>query len=375
MATPAFSEESGGETALAQEIRARILSQGPIPFREFMATALYDPTHGYYAGETQRVGKEGDFITSVSAGRCFGLILARRLASYWREIGSPSEFHIIEPGAHDGALCYDILSEAKTTQTDFYKALHYHLIETTPLLRSRQKTKLSPEFSDKFSCHASITDIQQVTGAVLSNELLDAFPVDIVRYQDGKWHQLTVGLDSHSQFTFVAAPLSDQLAEFCRDLENNGFYPEGYTTEFNPGIKPFVREVANVLTRGLMITVDYGHHSEDYYHPDRTEGTLQTYYQHQKSDNPLTAPGEIDITCHVDFTRLENEASAVGFKLVSLGTQASYLTNHAKHWLLELEKVMTPETPTLLRQFQTLTHPAMLGTRFMVLEMERTVEK
>jgi len=371
MATPAFNQEPSDITPLDQKIRNLITERGPIPFRDFMQASLYDEHGGFYAGQNQRVGKQGDFITSVSIGQCFGLILARRLAKYWQDIGKPETFHIMEPGAHNGALCKDILIEVQQHSPEFYHALHYQLIEATPQLRSAQGKNLGADFDGKFTSHPDFSEIRGVTGAIISNELIDAFPVDLIRRIDHEWRQLFVGL-SDGEFEFINSPITDPaLTEFCQSLDQLATYPDGYTTEYNPGLKAFAQGSAESLSSGLLITIDYGHHAEDYYHPDRNEGTLQTYHRHQKSDNPLSSPGEIDITCHVDFTRLENELISAGFSRLSLGTQASYLTNHAKQWLLDLEKVLTPETPALLRQFQTLTHPAMLGTRFMVLEMEK----
>lgn len=374
MAITAFTEENNGVSPLTQKLRDQISSAGPIPFREFMTTALYDEAYGYYAGNQQRVGKNGDFITSVSVGRCFGLILAHRLERYWHKIGRPKVFHMIEPGAHDAALSLDILSEIHDAMPDFYRVIHYHLVETTDKLRTAQAETLAPLHAEKFSIHHSLKKINGVTGAIISNELIDAFPVDLIRFFQGEWQLLSVVLDADAQFKLSPTPLSvedSHLIAFCEKLSEKADFPEGYTTEYQPSLKSYTAEASAALAKGLFITVDYGHHAEDYYHPDRSEGTLQTYHDHQKSDNPLAAPGEIDITCHVDFTRLCHEAEAAGFQLNSLGTQASYLTRHAKDWLLSLEKVLTPETPALLRQFQTLTHPSMLGTRFMVLEMEK----
>lgn len=371
MATPAFSEEVPDTAPLAESLSQQIMTHGPMLFRDFMQAALYDSTHGYYSQPSQRVGKQGDFITSVSIGPCFGLILARRLADYWSKIGKPSAFHIIEPGAHDGALCHDLLTEARKNSPDFFQALHYHLIETSPSLRTQHAEKLAADFDGKFSSRSSFSEIQNVTGAILSNELIDAFPVDLIRRRHDQWQELRVD-HGDDGLSFIETAISDPaLADFCHSLDQRASYPDGYTTEYNPGLRDFAESAGKTLESGLLITIDYGHHADDYYHPDRSKGTLQTYHQHQKSDNPLASPGEIDITCHVDFSRLEKEARLAGFHLLNLSTQASWLTHHAKSWLLELEQTLTAETPHLLRQFQTLTHPAMLGTRFMVLEMEK----
>jgi len=379
-ATPAFPSEfasgnQGSYAPLLAKILSRIRSQGPIPFRDYMEMALYDPEYGYYATGIQRVGKEGDFITSVSIGRCFGLILARRLAAFWEECGKPDTFHIIEPGAHDGALCADILGEALAYRPEFYQALHYHLIETAPSLVQAQQQRLGGDFTEKFTSHTSLNELRGVHGAILSNELMDAFPVDLVRFEGGTWWQLLVA-ETDGVLQFIPAECKhEELSNFCRALDETGTtYPEGYTTEFNASLSPFAREASDVLDSGLFISIDYGHHAEDYYHPDRSAGTLQTYHQHQKSDDPLAFPGEIDITSHVDFTRLTTAAESAGFEFTSLSTQASYLTNHARAWLISLETSESEETPSLVRQFQTLTHPAMLGTKFMVLEMKKNVK-
>ncbi|MCP5535884.1 MAG: SAM-dependent methyltransferase [Akkermansiaceae bacterium] len=360
------------KSPLSEKIRSRISANGPIRFRDYMAMALYDPEFGYYASPTQRVGRQGDFITSVSVGRCFGLILARRLMAFWEESGKPEAFHIIEPGAHDGALGADILEEIKRCSPDCYNAVHYHLVEVSRSLREAQQATLGPRFDGKFSCRTTLSEMGGLHGAVISNELIDAFPVDLIRFENGGWVQLLVHHegDAGRPLRFISAELQDRgLQSFCASLGNQ--FPDGYTTEYSAGIGKFVSEAAAALESGLFITIDYGHGSDDYYHPDRSEGTLQTYHQHRKSDNPLEFPGEIDITCHVDFTRLEKAAVSAGFKNPRLQTQASYLTNHARDWLIGLESAPGADDAALLRQFQTLTHPAMLGTRFLVLEMTR----
>ena len=114
MATPAFIN---GNNPLRDKIAHLIRQNGPLPFRDYMAMALFDEDHGYYTSDSQTVGKDGDFITSVSVGRCFGLILARRLIAFWQQVNMPSSFSIIEPGAHNGALCADILREIQTRLT------------------------------------------------------------------------------------------------------------------------------------------------------------------------------------------------------------------------------------------------------------------
>ena len=363
MATPAF------QTPLHGEISELIEVKGRLSFHDYMSLALYHPEFGYYSQAVQRVGKQGDFITSISVGRCFGMILSQRLLKYWKNNGSPAEFHIIEPGSHDGSLCADILSKIKNTSPEFYQAVHYHLLEKTSVLKEAQKAKLHPDFAEKFTTHDSLAEITGVHGAIISNELIDAFPVELIRFEQGTWRQLFVTTENN-QLALTPGDFTDSTLEnFCQSLGND--FPEGYTTEYNPSIETFTKFCSETLSYGLFITIDYGHESADLYHPARVTGTLQTYQKHQKSDDPLQFPGEIDITTHIDFTRLISASKSVGFTFTELTMQSSYLTKHARDWLMRMETSPSPETPNLLRQFQTLTHPSMLGTKFMVLEMEK----
>ena len=351
-------------------MKEKLQTSGPIPFSHFMEMALYHATSGYYSTEKQKTGKQGDFITSVSIGPCFGTILARRLHNYWLEIGQPPSFQIIEPGAHDGTLAQDILNAIKLLSEPFYQAAHYHLIEPSLFLQQKQKTKLAQYHQKKYTSHVSMEPLQSLQGAIISNELIDAFPVELIQLNKGQWHQQYVSLDEHNQFIFTNTSIhSTELKNFCQNLGTA--FPENYTTEYNTGITSFVESASKTLQSGLFLTIDYGFQQNDYYHPDRTTGTLQTFHAHQKAENPLRTPGEIDITAHVDFTRLEHTAQSHGFHTPWFGTQASYLTQHARKWLLEMETKPDPHNHELIRQFQTLTHPSMLGTRFSVLEMHK----
>lgn len=366
MATPAFANSSN---PLKAQICDLIKKSGPISFRQFMQLALFDPGHGYYTSEYQTVGKEGDFITSVSVGHCFGLILAHRLIKFWEDSNMPTRFAIIEPGAHDGSLCADILREIKAQSPVFFNAVHYHLVETSDRMDRDQNAKLSSEYAGKFSSHTSLDNISEEHGAIISNELIDAFPVDLIKFKDEVWWQLYV-TECNGELQFIEQITKDKvLADFCLSLGNA--FPDEYLTEFNPSVSSFAREAAASLGSGLIVTIDYGYQAEEYYHPDRKCGSLQTYYRHQKSDNPLEHPGKLDITCHINFSQLTEELSAAGFAEPVILSQASYLTSHAKEWLLDIETKFDEigNAPALLRQFQTLTHPAMLGTKFTVLEM------
>ena len=356
--------------ALASILSETIRDSGSMPFSQFMETALYHPQYGYYSSPRQKTGKQGDFITSVSVGPCFGSLLGHRLLRFWLDTGKPASFGIIEPGAHDGTLAHDILDEVMRVSPEFYEAIHYYLVERSAGLSTKQAERLTPAHPGKFTRHGALEDISIPAGALVSNELIDAFPVEIVRFSGNVWRQLYVALDSSGEFVFKTGQFSSPDTRlFCEGLGSD--FPEGYTTEFNTGMEHFARKAAGSIQSGLLITIDYGHLREDYYHPDRLTGTLQTYRNHRKSDTPLASPGECDITAHVDFSRLQDCAEVAGFHHPWFGTQARYLTEHARDWLLKMEKKTTSSHSDLVRQFQTLIHPSMLGIRFSVLEMRK----
>jgi SAM-dependent MidA family methyltransferase len=158
--------------------------------------------------------------------------------------------------------------------------------------------------------------------------------------------------------------------EFTRSI--GGDFPEGYCTEFCPGIEPWITEASGLFERGLWWVIDYGHEQEAYYHPDRSSGTLRCYHQHRAGDDPFLHPGEQDITAHVDFTRLGHLAEKAGLTLERYRDQHHFLIDSARPWLLSVEgNAPDARLAKRLRQFQTLTHPSMMGQQFKVMELSR----
>jgi SAM-dependent MidA family methyltransferase len=201
----------------------------------------------------------------------------------------------------------------------------------------------------------------------LSNELIDAFPVEQIKLQLGSWKQLFIGAEGE-QFTEVWQPIDDpELLQFTQSLGTQ--FEEGYQTEYRPGVSSFSEQVREIIAKGYVITVDYGFPRSHLYDKNRKDGTLQTYKKHTKGASPLQTPGESDITSHIDFTQLAQEFQAKGFQLLDFASQQNYLTHHGAEWLKSLEKDFSNETIPLIKQFQTLTHPEMMGQKFHVLEM------
>ncbi|MEO0017718.1 MAG: hypothetical protein RLZZ522_1001 [Verrucomicrobiota bacterium] len=350
--------------ALADLLRQRIAAAGPLGFAEFMAGALYHPELGYYARSSRQVGRGGDFFTSVSVGPLFGELLARRFCAWWEGAGGPTPWRIIESGAHDGTLAADILNGLARLNPAALAALQYAIPEPLPQLRAAQMETLQP-FAGQVSVVASAAELAAapLPGIAFGNEVLDALPFHVVEWRLGRWQACKVGCTPDGGFCWVLGQLPADAA-WVAALGPE--FPEGYRTEIRTNHAAFIRPLLAGLTQGRVLWLDYGFATPEYYHPARTGGTLRTFSRHRAAADPLQTPGEIDLTAHVDFTAVAQTCVALGCHVAGFRTQAAWLTAVARPWLLAMED--RPDA-RLLRQFQTLVHPAHLGACFQVLEM------
>lgn len=355
------------ESFLTQSIK----ENGNMSFAEYMQHALYHPDLGYYTNGHHNVGKSGDFFTSVSVGQCFGIILAHRIHQIWLNSNTPAPFHIIEIGANNGQLALDILNQIQTTFPKLYKNIHYHIIEHLPSIQNLQKQKLS-QHTAKTTIHSSSKTISGKYGIILSNELIDAFPVHLLQLENNIWHEKTITLKNQTLTFHLNKNLPKALKTFTTSLPPVEQLPNHYQTEYRPGIDNHIAEITTTLEHPHTITIDYGYTHSSYYTPARKTGTLRCYHQHQADENPLIHPGLKDITAHVDFTQLAKSFIKHQQKITSFATQAHYLTKHAKQWLLSLENNINQNTLQLIKQFQTLTHPTIMGHQFHILETSHT---
>ena len=332
-----------------------------------MTSALYEPRLGYYARESRQVGREGDFFTSVSVGPLFGELLARRFLREWHESGAPIHWRIIECGAHDGTLAADILSALTRLSPKALAGLEYAISEPLPGLQAAQRKTLS-RFSENTRFVSSTDELaaNPCPGIAFGNELLDALPFHVIeRHPDG-WRECRVNADPNGHFIWENNhPIDDpKLLAALAPLGTD--FPAGYRTEVRTHFADFLAPLTRCLTSGLFLWLDYGFARPEYYDPARKSGTLRTFSKHRAAEDPLSHPGEIDITAHVDFTALTETAIALGCQPRSFQNQGTWLTEIGREWLLSLEG-QTP--PAALRQFQTLTHPAHLGGCFHALEL------
>jgi len=349
--------------ALAQQLAGEIRARGPISFAEFMRRALYDPEHGYYNRSVQQIGKRGDFFTSVSVGSFFGELLAFQFARWIENLPRLfKSFHIVEAGAHDARLAFDVLEALEDSEPRLFGAVQYWIVEPSPARRDVQQKRLE-RFSN-VRWFESLTEIAgRVCGVIFSNELLDAMPVHVFRWNAvaQHWHELGVGL-SGEKLAWVELPW-ESIAKPRLPRALLEVLPDGYTVEMSMDAIRWWRDAAVALSAGRLMTIDYGGTLDELLSPSRTGGTLRAYSGHRLIEDVLIDPGEQDITAHVNFSELRRIGEVSGLKTETLTTQGQFLTAIAR--ALWTQHGSWP--PHHVRQFQTLTHPEHLGRPFRVL--------
>ncbi len=332
-----------------------------------MEQALYHPAYGYYTSARHRIGRKGDFYTNVSVGRLYGQLLASQLIEMWMHLEQPPRFTIVEEGAEDGQLALDILSALPEESLEAAAAVRYTIVEPLAQKQKQQRKRLEPFLPDKVTWLPAIAELEPVTGAFISNELVDAMPVDIIEYRNGNWSELLVTL-SGPDFQFEPAAITSQeLAEAVQNIPLP--LPSPYRTEVRLAAAHWIQNVSTKFTRGFVLVVDYGYPRCEYYKPERIEGTLSCYSQHRRSDNPFERLGEIDITAHVDFTALANAADRTGLTLAGYTDQHHFMVGAAETRLLALEKAVEQENApaartAFLRPYISLMHPGHMGLAF-----------
>ena len=309
----------GMEHTPEDEIRKRIASNGLITFAEFMEVALYHPNGGYYTCDRQDTTYR-DYYTSPSAHPAFSALIAIHLETMWKALDQPAPFHVVEMGAGRGLLARDISEYAEQHLPAFSRAMSYIAVDK-----------------------ASEETPHGLVGCVLSNELIDAFPFHRFEIKSGRLVELCVDVDDDGRLHSVPGEPSTPL--LSQRLDRLGAeLPHGTRGEINLRIDQWARQVAAIIDKGFVLTIDYGYEANELYSPKRSRGTLQTYYKHTSGSSPYQWIGRQDITAHVDFTTVIEEGRDAGLKPLYLMTQAEYLDRLGlKIWAAKLrERDMSP---------------------------------
>lgn len=356
--------------AFSPLLRRHLASQpgGRLPWVKVMELALYHPEHGYYGPGPRRIGRQGDFFTSVSVGPLFGRLLARQAVAEWEAQGRPEGFTLIEQGAHDGQLAEDVLAVV----ADADLPLQYLIVEPNPRYQEAQRQRLLPGHGGRVRWVAGLAELQEgpLHGFFLCNELPDAFPVHLVRWNGERWQEMHVEADGLEAFRLVPGALSDtaleeELARLPGDME----VEPGHLLEINLAMLRWVRELGQAAFRGAVFIADYGLDAEEFLFDSRAGGTLRRYHQHRTDDRVLEDLGQCDLTTHINFTRLIEEAGRHRMTQREYDLQGRVLLRMAMPWLQSLEG--RPMNLSISRQLQSLTHPAFLGRSFRCLILDK----
>ena len=300
------------------EIRRSIALKSKITFSEFMDIAMFSPECGYYHSPLIW-GVQGDYYTSPMVHPGFSAMLSIQLFQMWDFLNKPDPFYVVELGCGNGVLGEGILSYSRNFSASFANSLHYIFIDR--IARSVHGSGLNFQYIESDGI-----PISNLTGCVLSNELLDSFPVHRITVRNGELKELYVGVEDN-EFIEIIDNLSDtQLEQRLSNL--NIKLAEGQVAEVNLIMDSWLTDISKSLYKGFIWTIDYGDLSDQLYSSDiRFRGTLTTYYKHTQTDNPFLNIGSQDMTSQVDFTSLMQIGSKLGLKPCFYGTQQELIDN------------------------------------------------
>jgi SAM-dependent MidA family methyltransferase len=363
-------------TPLARTLAQHIHAWGSITFAKYMDSCLYDPQYGYYSRAEQLPRR--DYFTSVDASPIFGRLLARQFQEMWVRLGRPAEFLLVELGAGPGALAAQIVDFTAESFPEFYSALQYIAVERSAARRAAAAAAASLARHLAAAHFAMVSDMpaQVPCGCIFSNEFFDALPVHRLVREGNNLREIYVGLGPNGlceQFGPLSTPA---LAEYL--TEQGITLQEGQLAEINLEACSWITEVGARLGRGFALTIDYGHEAQDLYDDRHMRGTLLAYEKHRASENFFRAPGEQDLTAHVDFTALARHGSASGLQRAGFTSQSNFLLSLARHSdFADLQSpAMSESQQTRARLlFKTLIYPEGMGETFQILIQHKGVER
>lgn len=373
--------------AVSQELSTRIAAEiarhgGWLSFARYMEMALYEPGLGYYSNPGQVFGAAGDFVTAPELTPLFGATLARQVSPWLKDPALAGSGQVVlEVGGGSGMLAAQLLNALDNVGNH---EVRYLILELSAERREHQRQtlkSLAPGLMDRVGWLETFPE--SFAGVVVANELLDAMPVQLFEWQaDAEAELQEMGVTwVDGQFAWAPRPADSVLTETVTALRNR-LGPEGaqwhspYRSEVCPAQQAWMRTLADCMTAGVVMLLDYGFAEPEYYHPQRDQGTLMCHYRHRSHADPFLWPGLSDITAHVDFTALARSATAEGFSLVGYTSMAAFLLNAG---LLD-ELADLPREPESFwfaqaQAVQQLISEAEMGELFKVIAFEKNLRE
>lgn len=357
---------------LIQTIRQQIIqSGGAISFATFMQLALYAPNLGYYNTEKRIFGRGGDFVTASEISPLFAACIARQCQQILTALGSGD---ILEIGAGSGVFAKNVLLELQKLDC---LPRQYFIYEISPALRAQQLQLFELECPELLKHVRWLNQLPSagINGIIFANEVLDALPATCFQVtEQGVEERCVTWEKDHFAWKNKKSSASDFVSQI-KTIAETCELSVGYTSEINLEIPKWIDQIAHVLTQGVILLMDYGYGRREYYHPDRTQGTLMCFHQHQSHSDPFVMVGLQDMTAHVDFTTVAESAVDAGLNVAGYTTQAAFLLACG---LLDLadkpENASATDLYTQAQAIKTLTLPAQMGEIIKVIALSKQID-
>lgn len=365
--SPSAIDQTRSDALLAQILEAIRRNQGSLSFADYMERALYSPALGYYTADRNPFGAGGDFITAPEQSSLFAQCIAKQYVQIAETLPNAA---LLEIGAGSGQMAADLLIALGKTQA---LPKHYWILERSPSLRARQRQRLEAQ------CAAYLDRVQWIDhlpssgfkGMIVANEVLDAMPVHRFAWLKDQIYELRV-VEEKGVLREQAMPFAE--CHLARLAHTYG-WPSPYRSEINLQLHTWMQDLAACLSEGLLLFIDYGFGESEYYHPDRSMGTLMCHYQHYAHTDPFLYPGLQDISAHVDFSALAEAGTHAGLDLLGYTHQAAFLLGCGLgEWTRN--PAHTDQAYRLEQQaLQQLLSPAEMGELFKVMAFGRGIDK
>ena len=332
-------------------------NNNPIGFDIFMNLALYHHQFGYYRSHKTIFGHKGDFITAPETSDLFGFCLARQCKQVL------NQGNILEFGAGSGILAAQILFELGRQNSLPEK---YFIIELSAQLKKIQQETLKRTLPEIYDRVEWLTELPtNFKGVVIANEVLDAFPVKRVTLSNNHFYELGVDFkDNCFQWKRFEYPYLESVVPNGDDL------PEGYTTEINLQSYGWIKSLYSLMSEGVVLLIDYGMSQSEYFHPQRSDGTVKCFHKHKSNNNPFIHIGDQDITASVNFTDIAKSSIDAGFKVDGYSTQSMFLISLGIENFLVEEKDEKNQIK-LAQEIKQLVMPEAMGEVFKVMALTK----
>lgn len=349
---------------LVESIRAQIQDNRGIAFSRYMELALYQPGLGYYGGGSSIFSSGGDFVTAPELTPLFAQALARQVGDILQTLPAAE---VLEAGAGSGILAVGLLQALEKSER---LPDRYRILELSAPLRARQQQAIErtiPHLADRVEWLEQLP-AESFSGLILGNELLDAMPVDLFQMEQGVAKELLVTWDEGFALQLGEA-LPRELQQRLEPLQ----LADGYRSECNRRAEAWIATIGQFLKQGAILLIDYGFPRTEYYHPERSSGTLMCHYRQHAHADPFFLPGLQDITAHIEFTAMAEAAVGAGMSVAGFIPQAEFLINCGiTEWVEEGSKVETQLT--IANQLKKLLMPGEMGEMFKVIAFSKQLD-